>query len=319
VIRYVVWRLLQVIPVVLVVVVFNFALVRLAPGDAIQYIIGEASVGDDVVAQIRKDLGLDRPVPEQLEIYLVNLAHGDLGFSYVSREPVTQRIGDRLPATLTLMVTQLVVAIVAGVSLGTLAASRQGSAVDIIVSVLSVLGYAMPVFFLGQMLILVFSLQLDLLPAQGMSDVRGSSLPPGFDLARHLVLPVTTLALFNLGLIARITRASVAEVIDNDFVRTARSKGLKEWQILRRHVLPNALLPVITVIGLNLRTLVAGAVLTETVFGWPGVGRLTYDAIFARDYPVILGVLLLSGVFVSVGNLVTDLIYGVLDPRVRLR
>jgi peptide/nickel transport system permease protein len=317
--KYFIRRLLQVIPVVLVVVVFNFALVRLAPGDPIQYIIGEATVGDEVIAQIRRNVGLDRPVHEQLVIYLSNLARGDLGFSYVSHQPVIQRIGERLPATLTLMVTQLVVAVIAGVALGTIAARRPGSATDVGVSILSVFGYAMPVFFLGQMLILVFALQLDLLPAQGMSEVRGTTLPPILDLARHLVLPVTTLALFNLALIARITRTSVVDIIDQDFVRTARSKGLTEGRIMTRHVLPNALLPVITVIGLNFRTLIAGAVLTETVFGWPGVGRLTYDSIFARDYPVILGVLLLTGVFVAVGNLVTDLTYGLIDPRVRLR
>jgi peptide/nickel transport system permease protein len=151
-----------------------------------------------------------------------------------------------------------------------------------------------------------------------MSEVRGSTLPPVLDLAKHLVLPVTTLALFNLALIARITRSSVIDIAEQDYVRTARSKGLREGRVLRGHVLPNALLPVITVIGLNIRTLVGGAVLTETVFGWPGVGRLTYDSIFARDYPVILGVLLLTGLFVAIGNLITDLAYGFVDPRVRL-
>jgi peptide/nickel transport system permease protein len=316
---YLLSRLVQLLPVILIVIVLNFFLIRMAPGDPVVYIVGEAAVDDQIYRETRARLGLDRPVHEQLAIYLANVARGDLGYSYTSRAPVTTVIGDRLPATLLLMVSQFVVAIVAGVLFGVLSATRPGTLLDAGVTLLSVIGYAMPVFWLGQMLILVFSLQLDLFPAQGMLSLRTElgGLDRAADVLHHLILPLATLSLFNLALIARLTRANMLEVLTQEFVLFARAKGLSEETVLFRHALKNALLPVITIVGLNVRTLIAGAVLTETVFAWPGLGRLTYDAIFARDYPVLMGMFVFAGTAVVLANILTDLTYAYLDPRIR--
>ncbi|MCC7106972.1 MAG: ABC transporter permease [Chloroflexi bacterium] len=316
---YLLSRLVQLLPVVLVVIILNFLLIRMAPGDPVVYIIGDAPVSEELYRETRARLGLDRPIPEQLVIYLANVARGDLGYSFTSRAPVTTVIGDRLPATLLLMVSQFVVAIVAGVLFGVLSATRPGTLLDAGVTLLSVIGYSMPVFWLGQMLILVFSLQLDLFPAQGMLSLRTelSGLDRVANVLHHLILPLATLSLFNLALIARLTRANMLEVLTQEFVLFARAKGLSEETVLFRHALKNALLPVITIVGLNVRTLIAGAVLTETVFAWPGLGRLTYDAIFARDYPVLMGMFVIAGTAVVLANILTDLTYAYLDPRIR--
>jgi peptide/nickel transport system permease protein len=315
--RYIAKRLLAAVPIVLVVVLLNFALVRLAPGDPTSYLIGDSGVSPEALQAIRVELGLDRPLIDQLGIYLGNLAHGDLGSSFVSRQPVSVLIWSRLPATLLLVGTELGVAIGLGLLLGAISASRRGGRLDALVTSLSVLGYAIPVFWIGQLLILLFAVNLHWLPAQGIASVRGTAAPI-LDVASHLVLPVLTLAVFHAGLFARVTRASMVDVMDQDYVRLARAKGLSETTVMRDHVFRNALIPIITVIGLNFRNLIAGAVLTETLFAWPGVGRLTYDAIIARDYPVALGVLLIVGIAVTLGNLVTDLAYTIADPRVRL-
>lgn len=316
---YLLGRLVQLLPVLLVVIVLNFVLVRMAPGDPTYYLIGEATVDESVYRELRARLGLDGPLHEQLLIYLGNVARGDLGYSYISRRPVSAVIGERLPATLLLMLSQFVVAIAAGVLLGVLSATRPGTSVDAGVTLVSVIGYAMPVFWLGQMLILLFALQLNLFPAQGMLSLRTelSGLDRVADILHHLVLPLITLALFNLALIARLTRANMLEVLTQEYVLLARAKGLAEETVVFGHALRNAMLPVITVIGLNVRTLIAGAVLTETVFAWPGLGRLTYDAIFARDYPVLMGMFVCVGIAVVLANILTDLAYGYLDPRIR--
>ena len=316
---YLLTRLIQLLPVLLVIIVLNFVLIRMAPGDPTYYLIGEATISDEAHRELRARLGLDKPLAEQLAVYLTNVVRGDLGYSYISRAPVASVIGERLPATLLLMVSQFVVAIAAGVLLGVISATRPGTLADAVVTLLSVVGYAMPVFWLGQMLMLVFALQLDLFPSQGMLSMREETagLDRAVDVLHHLILPLITLALFNLALIARLTRANMLEVMSQDFVRFARAKGLAEDTVILRHALKNALLPVITVVGLNVRTLIAGAVLTETVFAWPGLGRLTYDAIFARDYPVLMGMLVFVGLVVVVANILTDAAYAYLDPRIR--
>jgi ABC-type dipeptide/oligopeptide/nickel transport system permease component len=316
---YLLARLVQLLPVLLAVIVLNFVLIRLAPGDPTYYLIGDATISEEAYRDLRARLGLDRSLGEQLVTYLWNVARGDLGFSYISRAPVSRVIGERLPATLLLMLSQFVIAIAAGVLLGVLSATRPGTRTDTGVTLLSVIGYAMPVFWLGQMLLLVFSLQLGLFPAQGMLSLRQDlgGLDRVADILHHLVLPVITLALFNLALIARLTRATMLEVLSQEYVLFARAKGLSEETVLFRHALKNALLPVITIVGLNVRTLIAGAVLTETVFAWPGLGRLTFDAIFARDYPVLMGMFIVVGIAVVLANLLTDLAYAYVDPRIR--
>ena len=225
------------------------------------------------------------------------MATGDFGYSYVSRAPVLEVILARLPATLLLMVTQYVLAIAAGIALGVISARRQGSALDAGVTLVSVVGYAIPVFWLGQMLMLIFSMKLGLFPAQGMFSLRYelALTEKAFDIAHHLVLPAFTLAFFNLALIARLTRSNMLQVLRLEYIIFARSKGLSELRVMVRHALRNAVLPVVTVIGLNIKTLITGAVLTETVFAWPGLGRLTYDAINARDYPVLMAMFVFVG------------------------
>jgi ABC-type dipeptide/oligopeptide/nickel transport system permease component len=316
---YVVRRLLQLIPIILIIVCINFFLVRLAPGDPVLYMIGDAPTNQDMVNELRAQYGLDRPIWKQLLIYLTQVARGDLGYSFISRENVSSILMSRLPASLLLLTTQFVLSIILGMSIGVLSAYRQGSALDQSVTVLSLIGFAVPAFWLAQMLMLVFSLQLDLFPAQGMRSLRRelTGWAGVVDVLHHLALPALTLTIFNLALIARVTRASMANTLRLEFITFARSKGVKESAVVWVHALRNALLPVITVIGLNIRTLIAGAVLTETVFAWPGIGRLTFDSIGSRDYPVLMGILLLISFTVVIGNILTDIAYAYLDPRVR--
>jgi peptide/nickel transport system permease protein len=313
-------RLLETVPVLLVIVSINFVLIHAAPGDPTLYLLGDAPVSEEYIAALRERLGLDRSIVEQLFIYLGNVARGDLGYSYISRESVATLILSRLPATLLLMGTQYVLAIIVGVLLGVISAHRRSSGVDSAVTLLSIVGYALPVFWLGQILVLIFALKLGWFPSQGMLSLRfdQTAWQQTVDILHHLVLPAATLALSNVALITRLTRANMLQVLRQEYILFARSKGLPESRVLFRHALKNAILPVVTIIGLNIRTLIAGAVLTETVFSWPGLGRLTYDAIYARDYPVLLGMFMLTGLVVVISNLVTDLVYARLDPRIRL-
>jgi peptide/nickel transport system permease protein len=317
--RYLLKRLAQVVPIVLIMVVINFFLIHLAPGDPIAYIIGDAPVPEEQVAQLRQKLGLDRPLLTQLVIYLMNVAQGDFGYSYVAREPVLNVVLARLPATLLLTVTQYILAIAAGIGLGVISARRQGWALDTATTLVSVIGYAIPVFWLGQMLVLLFAFKLGLFPSQGMYSLRYNmtAFETVVDVAWHLVLPCITLAFFNLALIARLTRANMLQTLRLEYVMFARSKGISESAVLYRHALRNAILPVVTIIGLNIKTLITGAVLTETVFAWPGIGRLTYEALTARDYPVLMAMFVFVGILVVIANLLTDLAYAYLDPRIR--
>jgi ABC-type dipeptide/oligopeptide/nickel transport system permease component len=317
---YLARRTAQLAPVLLVLIVFNFVLIRLAPGDPITYLAGDSPATAQFLDQLRAEYGLDQPVWRQLLIYLGQVLQGDLGYSYISRESVSNIILSRMPATLLLLGTQFVFSITIGVLIGVVSARRHGSVVDQGVSVLSLIGFAVPAFWLAQMMMLVFSLKLDLLPAQGMRSLRFSMTgwQAALDVAQHLILPAATLTVFNLALIARVTRSGMANALRLDYVTFARSKGVSERRIVWVHGLRNAILPVITVIGLHIRTLIAGAVLTETVFAWPGLGRLTYDAILSRDYPVLMGIFIVIGVTVVIGNILTDVAYAKLDPRVRL-
>lgn len=318
---YLLQRLLYLVPLLLGAVTIVFVLVHMAPGNPVDYIIGESGADKEMIARLTADMGLDRPLYIQLLRYLGQVATGNLGYSFVSNMPVLELILDRLPATLLLMASQLVFSISLGVGLGVLSARRPNSLLDNSITVFSLASFAVPVFWLGQLLILGFGYYLDWLPIQGMVDLRAGYT--GFDLvldvARHMVLPVLTLTLYNLALILRLTRGSMLEVVGQEYVKVARAKGLSENAVMIKHALRNALLPVVTVVGLEFRALIAGAVLTETVFAWPGLGRLTFDAIHARDYPLLMGMFIFISVLVAVGNLVTDLLYALLDPRIRYR
>jgi peptide/nickel transport system permease protein len=320
--RFVLRRLAAAVPLLLAIVTVNFALIRLAPGDPIYMIIGEAAQYDDrLVQEVRARFGLDRPLHRQYLSYVANAARGDLGMSlYFDQQPVLSVILSRLPQTVLLLALGYALAIAAGVFLGARAARRPYSPADNVASVIGLLGYSIPSFWLGMLLILVFSVHLGWLPVGGMMDVRSPATgwAAVLDRARHLVLPVIALSGFHLALITRLTRGSMLEVLHLDFITTARAKGLPERDVYRRHALRNALLPVVTTAGYTVGFLLAGSVLVETVFAYPGMGRLLYQALIARDFPLMLGILIVVSIAVIAANLVTDLIYGKVDPRIRM-
>jgi len=305
-------RLMATIPVMGVVAIAVFALLHVTPGDPAVIIAGDYATAEEV-AKIRSKLGLDRPFLVQVGIWLGQVVRGDLGTSIFSGLPVTTLIGQRAEATVGLATFALLISVCVGVPLGVLAAWRQGSWVDRAVMVFAVSGFSMPVFWLGFLLVYVFALSLGWLPVQGYAPFKDGLWP----FLRHLILPAMTLSVVYLALIARMTRASMMEVLHEDYVRTAFAKGLEPRSVLIRHALKNASLPVVTIIGIGFALLIGGAVVTESVFALPGLGRLTVDAIVRRDYPVIQGVLLLvAGMYVLI-NLVIDFLYAVLDPRIR--
>jgi peptide/nickel transport system permease protein len=296
--------------------------VHAAPGDPAQVIAGQSGASDaKLIAQIRAEYGLDKPYPVQLATYLSRVLTFDLGYSYRQQRTVASLIGDRMPATLLLTVTSFVLALIAGIVLGTLAGVRAGKWSDTLLTVVSLLLYATPVFWLGLMLVLLFSVQLDWLPAFGYVTigVPMTALQRMLDIGWHLILPALSLAAVYLAIYARLMRSSVLEVTHQDFIKTAKAKGLKQGSIIIRHILRNAMLPIVTVAGMQAGALVGGAVVIETVFAWPGLGRLIYDALLQRDYPVLLGVFLVMSVMVIALNLLTDAIYRVIDPRVSAR
>jgi peptide/nickel transport system permease protein len=296
----------------------NFTLIRLAPGDPAAVIAGESGAGDAAfIDQIRRDYGLDQPMPVQVANYLGRLARLDLGVSYRSNLPVWQLITQRLPATLLLTGTALLMAIAIGTALGIASARARGGWLDLTIGSVAMLCYAMPVFWVGLVLVLVFSVGLSWFPAFGMASmIPRQGVAHVIDVAHHLVLPAITLALLHLAVYVRLARSSTLEVLHRDFVRTAQAKGLTDGQVMRRHVLRNALLPTVTMAGLQIGHLVGGAVVIETVFAWPGIGRLAFDALLQRDYAVILGVFFVSSVMVVLANLVTDVVLRMVDPRI---
>ena len=317
---YIVRRLLQTIPSVLIVLMVNFCIVRFAPGDPAQLIAGEGAT-EAQVALISHSLGLDKPLPEQLVTYFQGILHGDLGYSYLQGRPVWDLVMERIPNTLMLVIAALFLAIAFGVTLGVIAANKPYSLLDNAVTVISLTSYAMPAFWIAQMLLLAFAIYLPIFPAGGMTNVRNTSSGWMYviDVAWHAILPITTLTLVYIAEQFRLTRSRMLEVLSQDYITTARAKGVKERGVLFKHALRNALLPVVTITGLRMGTFFTGAILTEFVYGWPGVGRLMFDSVFSRDYPVILGCFAFISIFVIVGSLIIDLLYAELDPRIRYR
>ncbi len=283
---------------------------------------GESGAVDaGFVERVRKDYGLDRPVPVQLFIYMKQLLKFDLGNSYRENRPVKDIVLEKLPATLLLTLTAFAFSIVVGVSLGVFAARRAGTLIDTLITAGSLVFFAMPLFWLGLLAIVLFSLKLGWLPPYGMSTVGAdlSGWRAALDVAQHLVMPAATLGLFYVAIYTRVTRASAMEVMDQDFVKTAKAKGVPSARIWRKHILRNAILPVITFVSLQAGHILGGSVLVETVFAWPGIGRLAFDALFQRDYNLLLAVFFVSSVMVVVFNLVADLLYSVADPRIELQ
>lgn len=319
--RFLTTRLLKGVIVLFAIATFNFMLIRAAPGDPAVVMAGEAGAADQVfLDQLRARFGLDRPLPEQLAIYLKGIATGDLGYSYRQNRSVASLIAERLPATLLLTGAAFVISLGLGIAAGALAAARVGRASDTVITVLALSFYATPLFWIALMSQIVFSLKLGLVPNVGYETI-GAGLTGwrrALDIGHHLVLPAMTLGLFFTALYARMMRSAMLETAGADYVRTARAKGVAPGRVTRRHVARNAILPVVTLAGLQAGQIVGGAVLTETVFAWPGIGRLMFEALAQRDYQVLLGVFFVSSAMVVLFNLATDVIYRLVDPRIEV-
>lgn len=316
--RFILQRIAHALPLLLAVVVLNFLLIALTPGDPITLLVGDFPAPPEYLDQMRREFGLDQPIWLQLVHYLGRIAHGDLGYSFANQQPVGTLIMERLGPTLELTLTALVFASVVGIALGVIAARTRHRWLDGSIQALSSTGYAVPDFWLGQLLILAFAIALGWLPSQGNMSIRGDA--GGFagwlDHLRYLILPAFALSLRYLALITRVTRAAMLEVLGSDYILAARSRGAAEWTVVMVHALRNAAAPVITVIGYNVGFILAGSALIEAVFGWPGIGRLLYESISRRDYPVMLAILLMVSVTVVIANLVTDIVHRLIDPRI---
>ncbi len=307
------------IPVLFGIMLLGFVFVHLLPGDPVQLLISpDQLAGPDSAAYLeraRQELGLDKPLPVQFLVWAKDVASGNLGFSYAQRIPVTELLGPRWSATVTLALSAVAVALVVGIPVGVVAALRQNTWVDYASATVSMLAISIPVFFLGLIAIYVFAVLLGWLPSGGMNTLGEQSFR---DSLRHLVLPACTLAAVLVGPFVRYTRASLLDVLRQDFITTAEAKGVPQARIVVSHALRNALIPLVTVLAVQVPALLAGTVITETIFSWPGLGKATLDAISSRDYPVILAVVLISAVLVMLFNLLADVAAALLDPRIRL-
>ncbi len=313
-------RLFYAAILVIGVLILSFLLIRLAPGDPVDTLAGQmGGMTEEIRAGLRSEYGLDQPTLVQLGIYLERFASGNLGYSYFFNLPVLSLILQRLPATLLLVLTALVVAVLSGTTLGVLASRRPNGLLSQFITVVSVIGYSAPVFWTGMLLIILFASVLPILPVSGMTAaaVSGGWLLDSLDVAHHLVLPVVSLAVVYLAQYSRLTRASMLDVLGSDYVRTARAKGLEERKVFFKHAFRNAVLPIITVVGLQFGNLLAGAIVVETVFNWPGLGRLAFDSVLRRDYPTLLGLLFFSSLLVIVANQLVDVCYRLADPRIK--
>ena len=305
------------------VVILNFLLIRLAPGDPAVVIAGEmGGATEEMLESIREDYGLNKPVLTQLWIYISGVATGNLGESFFFNQPVSKLIAARVGPTILLVISAQIISIVLGVFLGAIAARKPNGVMSAFVSVFATIGYAVPVFWTGIMLIILFASAIPIFPVEGMQSVKLRDAPvltQALDVAHHLVLPAFTLAIIYLAQYARLSRASMLEVLGSDYIRTARAKGSPERSVLFKHALRNAALPILTVAGLQFGNLISGALLVETVFNWPGMGRLAFESILRRDYPTIMGVLFFASAMVVVANILTDISYRWADPRLRGR
>jgi len=318
-IRYIVRRVLVSIPLIWALATLTFFIIRLAPGDPLAMYYSP-EIDPAVMETIRVRLGLDQPLHVQYVKWIVSLAQGELGVSFSHHRPVADILVEAIPNTLVLTVWALVLDLVVGVLIGVISAIRQYSWTDNLITVGALFVYSMPSFWLGLMLIILFSLKLGWLPASQMESVDAEYMTAAgrfWDRALHLVMPVFVLGIASAASVARYMRGSLLEVIRQDYIRTARAKGLPESMVVFKHALLNALIPIITLLGLYLPFLMSGSVITETIFAWPGMGRVTVGAIFARDYPIVMAMNLVAGVMVVAGNLLADVLYGVVDPRIR--
>ncbi|MGB5760551.1 MAG: ABC transporter permease [Acidimicrobiales bacterium] len=319
--KAIVARIAQSLGLILAVIVLNFFLIQIAPGDAATAIAGDQSASDPaVLEQIREQYGLDEPLVVQLGIYIGNVVQGDLGTSIWFNEPVTELLKDRIWPTVLLSAASLTFAVVFGVIIGTIAARRPDSLLSHSTTVLALVGFSMPAFWTGLLLLIIVGVNVDFFPVSGIHDLdfEGNWFQSWLDVGQHLILPALTLGIIYLAQYSRLSRASMLEVLESDYVRTARAKGLSERSVTFKHGLRNGIIPVVTIIGLQFGAVMSGAILVESVFAWPGLGRLAFEAVSRRDTPVLLGVLLLVSVTVIIANLLTDLVYRLIDPRIRV-
>ena len=310
---YIIRRVLATIPVMAVVALFVFSLLYLAPGDPAAVIAGDQATPDDV-ERIRASLGLDRPYLVRFGAWVWDILHGDLGTSIFTNLPVSHMIAQRIEPTLSLMVVTLVLAVSIAVPMGVVAAWKQGTTIDRLVMAFAVLGFSVPVFVVGYVLAFIFALELDWLPVQGYTPFNQGFFP----WMENLILPAVALGGVYIALIARITRATMLEVLSQDYIRTARAKGLPEEGVLYKHALRNSIRPLVTGIGMLLPALISGSVIIESIFAYPGMGRLGYEAVLERDYPTLVALNFVVAALVLLGNLISDLLYAAVDPRVRL-
>lgn len=310
--KFVLSRAVAAIPVIIIVSIATFALLRLAPGDPATALAGESAT-PEVVAAIREQFGLDKPLYIQYKIWIENMLEGDFGTSIISGQPVIDMIIDRLEPTLSLALVTITFAVLIAIPLGILAAAKRGTVIDKLVMLLAVVGFSVPVFVVAYILILFMSVDLQWFPVQGFRSIRDGI----GEFALYITLPATALTLLYVALITRMTRTSILEVLNEDFVRTARAKGISETRVLFRHALGNAAVPIITIVAISFATMLTGVVVTESVFNLPGVGRLTIDAVLARDYPIIQAEIFLASIIFVLFNLAVDIIYALVDPRIR--
>jgi len=318
IVKLVARRTMQAIPLLFVTITINFIIIKSAPGDPTHVLLGETA-NEEFIQAMRAKFGLDKPLYVQYITYVSRVVQGDLGYSLLKSQSVTSLILGRFPATVLLVSTSMFIAILLGILLGVAASKRPYSLIDNLASGISVFGVSTPTFWFGQMLLIVFAIYLGLFPVAGMTTAKAelTGLEYLLDVVHHLALPASALAAFHLGFVTRLTRASMLEVLGQDFIVTAYSKGLNDRTVTYKHALRNALLPVTTYTGVSFAMLFAGAVLIETVFSWPGMGRLLYDSLRMRDYPVVLGIFVFISLIVTISNILVDVIYGVLDPRIR--
>jgi peptide/nickel transport system permease protein len=317
--KYLAKRIIESLIIIIVVIVFDFVIIHIAPGDPVYRLIGQGHVSDEYVAMIRAKYGLDKSLPEQLYLYLRSMLSGDWGYSVRLHEPAILLIAQRLPATLLLGFSSLALATIIGILLGVLSSRKPNSIIDHLSSLASMIGFSIPPFWLAQILLFVFAYVLGVFPLGGMAtlgqDLTGIAY--ALDVLHHMFLPMMVLTVWYLALTTQLTRANMIETLRKDFITTARAKGLSEWKVIRKHALPNALLPIITRFGINAGEIFAGAIFTETIFSWPGVGRLVWESITARDYPMVMASLVITSIAVISINFVMDLLYVIIDPRIR--
>jgi len=317
--KYVLKRFLITIPIIFAIIVVNFILIHIAPGDPFLILTGVTEPSPEYLKAMKEKYGLDKPILEQLVRYIISVFRGDLGESIKYQAPVSQLILERAGATILLMTVAISISVAMGTILGIIAARKPYSITDNLTTIFSLIAWSLPVFWLAQMLQLVFGFSLGLFPLGGFSSTGW--IAPGIgrvlDILHHLFLPALTIALLRLAITARLMRASMLEVLTQDYILTAKAKGTSERAILFKHALKNAIRPVITMTGMGIGTMIGGATMTEIVFSWPGLGRLIYEAVLGRDYPVLMGMYLVLSITVVIANFFTDIIYALIDPRVR--